>query len=156
MNIQDWFPLGSVYSLLQFIPQHKQDFFHSKIILNSIWKGSGPKRTKTIMPKKEWRCGRKYSVSAAAAKSLQLCPTLCDPTDGSPPGSPVPGILQARTLEWVAISFSNAWKWKVKVEVAQSCPTLHGLQPTRLLRPWDFPGKSTGVGCHRLIHFKSL
>ena len=46
--------------------------------------------------------------AAAAAKSLQLCPTLCDPTDGSPPGSPVPGILQARTLEWVAISFSNA------------------------------------------------
>ena len=49
------------------------------------------------------------------AESLQLCPTLCDPIDGSPPGCPVPGILQARTLEWVAISFSNAWKWKVKV-----------------------------------------
>ena len=54
--------------------------------------------------------------AAAAAKSLQSCPTLCDPTDGSPPGSTVPGILQARTLEWVAISFSNAWKWKVKVK----------------------------------------
>ena len=53
---------------------------------------------------------------AAAAKSLQSCPTLCDPIDGSPPGSPVPGILQARTLEWVAISFSNEWKWKVKVK----------------------------------------
>ena len=52
----------------------------------------------------------------AAAKSLQLCPTLCDPIDGSPPGSAVPGILQARTLEWVAISFSNASKWKVKVK----------------------------------------
>ena len=50
------------------------------------------------------------------AKSLQSCPTLCDPIDGSPPGSPVPEILQARTLEWVAISFSNAWKWKVKVK----------------------------------------
>ena len=50
------------------------------------------------------------------AKSLQSCPTLCDPIDGSLPGSPVPGILQARTLEWVAISFSNAWKWKVKVK----------------------------------------
>ena len=49
-----------------------------------------------------------------AAKSLQSCPTLCDPIDGSPPGSPIPGTLQARTLEWVAISFSNAWKWKVK------------------------------------------
>ena len=53
---------------------------------------------------------------AAAAKSLQSCPTLCDPIDGSPPGSPVPGTLQARTLEWVAISFSSAWKWKVKVK----------------------------------------
>ena len=54
--------------------------------------------------------------AAAAAKSLQLCPTLCDPTDGSPPGSTIPGILQAGTLGWVAISFSNAWKWKVKVK----------------------------------------
>ena len=53
---------------------------------------------------------------AAAAKSHQLCPTLCDPTDSSPPGSPVPGILQARTLEWVAVSFSNAGKWKVKLK----------------------------------------
>ena len=53
-------------------------------------------------------------IPAAAAKSLQPCPTLCDPTDGSPPGSPIPGTFQARTLEWVAISFSNAWKWKVK------------------------------------------
>ena len=52
----------------------------------------------------------------AAAKSLQSCPTLYNPIDGSPPGSPVPGVLQARTLEWVAISFSNAWKWKVKVK----------------------------------------
>ena len=56
------------------------------------------------------------AATAAAAKSLQSCPTLCDPIDGSLPGSPVPGILQARTLEWVAISFSNAWKWKVKVK----------------------------------------
>ena len=55
-------------------------------------------------------------AAAAAAKSLQSCLTLCDPIDGSLPGSPVPGILQARTLEWVAISFSNAWKWKVKVK----------------------------------------
>ena len=55
-------------------------------------------------------------AAAAAAKSLQSCPTLCNPIDGSPPGSPVPGILQARTLEWVPISFSNAWKWKVKVK----------------------------------------
>ena len=53
-----------------------------------------------------------WEIAAAAAKSLQSCPTLCSHIDGSPPGSPIPGILQARTLEWVAISFSNAWKWK--------------------------------------------
>jgi len=58
-----------------------------------------------------WREGNGIIVAAvAAAKSLQSCPTLCDPIDGSPPGSPVPGILQARTLEWVAISFSNTRK----------------------------------------------
>ena len=132
---------------------------------------------------------------------LQSCPTLCDPIDGSPPGSPVPGILQAKTLEWVAISFSNAWKWKNKVKslscvwllgtpwtaahqaplsmgfsrqehwsglpfpspmhenekwkwsrsVVSSSSRPHGLQPTRLLCPWNFPGKSTGVGCYHLL-----
>ena len=56
------------------------------------------------------------AAAATVAKSLQSCPTLCDPIDGSPSGSPIPGILQARTLEWVAISFSTAWKWKVKVK----------------------------------------
>ena len=69
-----------------------------------------------------------YFAAAAAAKSLQSCPTLCDPRDSSPPGSAIPGILQARTLEWVAISFSNAWKWKVKVK---------SLSPVWLLAtPW--------------------
>ena len=57
-----------------------------------------------------------YLIYVYAAKSLQLCPTLWDPIDGSPPSSPIPGILQARTLEWVAISSSNAWKWKNKVK----------------------------------------
>ena len=57
-----------------------------------------------------------------------MCPTLCDPIDSSPPGSPIPGILQARTLEWVAISFSNAWKWKVKVKML-SCVRL-------VVTPW--------------------
>ena len=61
-------------------------------------------------------CHSASTVIAAAAKPLQSCPTLCDPVDGSPPGSPVPGILQARILEWVAFSFSSAWKWKVKVK----------------------------------------
>ena len=93
------------------------------------------------------------AAAAAAAKSLQLWPTLCDPIDGSPPGSPVPGILQARTLEWAAISFSNAWKWKVKVM---------SLSRVQLLAiPWtaadqappsmEFPGKSTGVEFHCLL-----
>ena len=61
-----------------------------------------------------WEKRTSRGVAAAAAKSLQSCPTLCDPRHGSPPGSPCPWALQARTLEWVAISFSNAWKWKVK------------------------------------------
>ena len=76
----------------------------------------------------KWRVSRNKTIlydfhlqdvpaAAAAAKSLQSCPTLCDPIDCSPPGSPIPGILQARTLEWVAISFSNACKWKVKVKL---------------------------------------
>ena len=67
-------------------------------------------------------------LTATAAKSLQSCPTLCDPIDSSPPGSPIPGILQARTLEWVAISFSSAWKWKVKVK------SLSRVQPSAT--PW--------------------
>ena len=67
-------------------------------------------------------------VCVHATKSLQSCLTLCDPIDGSPPGSPVPGILQARTLEWVAISFSNASKWKVKVK------SLSGVRPSAT--PW--------------------
>ena len=66
--------------------------------------------------------------TAAAAKSFQSCLTLCDPIDGSPPGFPVPGILQARTLEWVATSFSNAWTWKVEVK-SLSCVQL-------LVTPW--------------------
>ena len=65
----------------------------------------------------------KAPAAAAAAKSLQSCPTLCNPRDSSPQGFPVPGILQARTLDWVVISFSNAWKWKVKVR-SLSCISL--------------------------------
>ena len=93
------------------------------------------------------------AAAAAAAKSLQSYPTLCDPIDGRPPGSPGPGILQARTLEWVAIFFSSSWKWKVK-EVTQSCLTLSDLMDCSPLGSsvhGIFPGKSTGVGCHRLL-----
>ena len=73
------------------------------------WVAISSSRGSSLLRDRTW-------VSHAAAKSLQLCPTLCDPIDGSPAGSPVPGILQARTLEWVAISFSNAGKGKVKVK----------------------------------------
>ena len=104
---------------------------------------------------------RKLFATAAAAKSLQSCLTLCDPIDGSPPGSSNPGILQARTLEWVAISFSSAWKWKVESgkwkwnrSVVSKSSRPHGLQPTRLLCPWVFPGRSTGVGCYCLLRRK--
>ena len=73
-------------------------------------------------------------AAAAAAKSLQSCPTLCDPIDSSPPGSPVPGIPQARTLEWIAISFSNAWKRKVKVKLLRpntdKCEEVDGVTPS--------------------------
>ena len=82
------------------------------------------------------------------------CVRLCDPIDGSPPGSAIPGILQARTLEWVAVYFSNPWKLSRSVVSDSSRP--HGLQPTRLLCPWDFPGKSTGVGCHCLLWSKRI
>ena len=102
--------------------------------------------------------GVDHLCAAAAAKLLQSCPTLWDPIDGSPPGSPIPGILQARTLEWVAISFSNAWKWKVKVK-SLSRAQLFATPWTgayRLVRPWDFPGKSTGVGCHCLLRGSAL
>ena len=69
---------------------------------------------RNLPEKQSWRIALQ---SAAAAKSLQSCPTLCDPINGSPLGSSVSGILQARSLEWVAISFSNAWKWKVRVKL---------------------------------------
>ena len=92
------------------------------------------------------------AAAAAAAKSLQSCPTLCDPRDSSPPGSPVPGILQARTLEWVASSFSNAWKWKVKVK------SLSHVRLT-LRDPMDcsLPGSSThGVFQARVLEWGAI
>ena len=89
----------------------------------------------------------------AAAKSLQLCPTLCDPIDGSPPGSPSLGF--SRQEHWSGLPFpspmreSEKWRWSRSVVSDSSRP--HALQRTRLLCPWDFPGKSTGVGCHCLL-----
>ena len=88
-------------------------------------------------------CGNIFTIAAAAAKSFQLCSTLCDPIDGSPPGSPIPGILQARTLEWLLfpspVHESEKWKWSRSVVSDSWWP--HGLQPTRLLRPWDFQAR---------------
>ena len=93
-----------------------------------------------------------YKWTAAAAKSLQSRPTLCDPRDGSPLGSAIPGILQARTLERVAIAFPNKCT-AATAKSLQSCLTLrpHRQQPTGLPHPWDSPGKNTGVGCHFLL-----
>ena len=93
--------------------------------------------------------GINSAAAAAAAKSLQSCPTLCNLIDSSPPGSPIPGILQARTLEWVAISFSNAWKWKLKVK---------SLSRVRLLAtPWTAAYQappSMGFLAHSKVKFK--
>ena len=100
-----------------------------------------------------------FSAATAAAKSRQSRLTLCDPIDGSPPSSSIPGILQARTLEWVTISFSNAWKWKVKVKLLSYLGFLvtpwtaaYQAQPTMLSVHGIFPGKSTAVGRQCLLH----
>ena len=115
------------------------------------------KRTYHTDPKNvEWTAQRDpadpretKTTLAAAAKSLQSCPILCDPIDGSPPGSPVPGILQASILEWVAISFSNAWKWKVKVKL---------LSRVRLLAtPWTAAYQAPpSLGFSRQEHWSGL
>ena len=94
--------------------------------------------------------GMYAAAAAAAAKSLQSCPTLCNPIDGSPPGSPIPGILQARTLEWVAISFSSAWEWKVKVK-SLSCVRLSDLMDCSL------PGSSIhGIFQARVLEWGAI
>ena len=102
--------------------------------------------------------------AAAAAKSLQSCLTLCDPIDGSPPGSAVPGILQARTLEWVAISFSNAWKWKAKVKsfnrvqlLATPWTAAHQVPPSMASKGEEFnPGLVMRLDHSELLYNKVL
>ena len=100
------------------------------------------------------KCSISLFIAAAAAKSLQSCPTLCEPIDGNLPGSPSLGF--SRQEHWSGLPFpspmheSEKWKWSRPV-VSDSSRS-HGLQPTRLLCPWDFPGKSTGVGCHSLFN----
>ena len=105
-------------------------------------------------------CGPQWlwSQAAAAAKSFQLCPNLCNLIDGSPPGFPVPGILQARTLEWVAISSSNACKWKVTVKslsrvwlLATPWTVAHQAPPSM-----GFSRQEYWVGCHCLLWVRLL
>ena len=116
----DWLDLLAVQGTLNSLLQHHSS--KASIFWQSAFFHTYMTTGKTIALTRRTFVGKVMSLlfnmlsAAAAAKSLQLCLTLCDPMDGSPPGSPVPGILQARTLEWVAISFSNAWKWKVKVK----------------------------------------
>ena len=96
-----------------------------------------------------------HAIYTAAAKSLQSCPTLCDPIEGSPAHQAPPSLGSSRQEHWSGLPFpspmreSEKWKWSHSVMSDSWRP--HGLQPTRVLRPWDFPGKSTGVGCYRLL-----
>jgi len=121
MNIQDWFPLGLTgWISLQSKGLSRVFFLQHHSSKTSILQCSA---FFMFELSHQYMTTGKTAAAAASAKSLQSCPTLCDPIDGSPPGSPVPGILQARTLKWVAISFSNAWKWKVKVR-SLSCVRL--------------------------------
>ena len=90
-------------------------------------------------------------VLLAAAKLLQSWPTLCDPIDGNPPGSPIPGILQARTLEWVSISFSSAWKWKVKVKsLSRDWPSATPWTAAFQALSMEFSRQEYWSGCHCL------
>ena len=97
-----------------YLTKYRQKCPQLSVLLTSSWK-----MFVTNQHMDKWNARKvetERNSSPAAAKLLQSCPTLCDPIDGSPLGSSVPGILQTRTLEWVAISFSNAWKWKVKLK----------------------------------------
>ena len=144
MNIQGWFSSG-LTGLISLWSKELPRVFSSTTYQKHLFFGAqpllyGPALTSIY---DYW-----INHAAAAAKSLQSCPTLCDPKDGSPPGSPIPGILQARTLEWVAISFSSAWKWKVKVK---SCPTLSD--------PMDYslPGSSVhGIFQARVLEWGAI
>ena len=101
------------------MPSNHLIFCHPRLLLPSLFPSIRVFSNESVLcirwPKSPVQNIVLHNVDAAA-KSLQSCPTLCDPIDRSPPGSPIPWILQARILEWVAISFSNAWKWKVKVK----------------------------------------
>ena len=113
--------------VLVFIVLNSKTLLRFSTLLYEIWE-TGFLWATTVWFSVWTKPENRLAAAAAAAKSLQLCLTLCNPIDSSPPGSPIPGILQARILEWVSISFSNAWKWKVKVK-SLSCARL-------LATPW--------------------
>ena len=124
-----------MYLIQALYPEYIKNYYNSikkekwppppKINGQKFYMDSPPKINKWLKKHMKWCLISLVTAAAAAAKLFQSCPTLCNPIDGSPPGSTVPGILQARTLEWVAISFSNAWKWKVKVK-SFNCVWLFG------------------------------
>ena len=128
----------------------------------TLWTAAHQAPLSTGFSRQEYWTGLPFpspkEANAATAKSLQSCPTLCNPIDGSPPGSAISGILQARTLKWVPFpsSMHESEKWKWIRSVMSDSSRLHELQPTRLFCPWDFPGKSTGVGCHCLLWKKAM
>ena len=143
MNIQDWSPLGCTgWISLQ-----------SKV-LSRVFSNTTVQSINSLVLSFLYSPAFTSIHAAAAAKSLQSCPTLCSPIDGMPPGSPIPGIPQAR--HWSGLPFpspvhkSEKWKWSRSVVSNSSRP--HGLQPTRLFCPWDFPGKSSRVDCHCLLY----
>ena len=142
MNSQDWFPLGWTSWISLLSKGLSRVFSNTSLKASTFWHSA----FFLVQLSHSYMTTGKTIALTAAAKSLQSCPTLCDPTDGSPPGSPVPGTLQARTLEWLPFPSPmheiEKWKWSHSVMSNPQRP--HGLQPFRLLHPWDFPGKSTG------------
>ena len=137
-----------------------------KMILLTKHKLSHRYRKQTEILSRDWGMGNlgdwdwHICSAAAAAKSLQSCPTLCDPIDGSPPSSPVPGMFQARILEWVAISFSNAWKWEV-IGKLLSCVRLFATPWTAAYQapsPMGFSrqGYWSGVPLPSLLYIKQI
>ena len=163
------FPDGDLWALGVFLLATELGILIENMLAS--WPSAPSQSTLSEPPSPVWFCGHNCKGRRRSMEWFPRLPvqgllllshfshvgrTLCDPIDGSPAGSPIPGILQARTLEWVAISFSNASKWKVKVKLLSRVrpSAIHGLQPSRLLCPWDFPGKSTGVGCHCLLQSK--
>ena len=149
VNVQDWFPLGMTDLISLQSKGLSKVFSNTTVQMHRFYGAQLFFIVQLTSIHDYWKNHR----IEAAAKSLQSCLTLCDPIDGSPPGSPSLGF--SRQEHWSGLPFpspmheSEKWKWNHSVVSESSQP--QGLQPTRLLCPWDFPGKSTGVGCHCLL-----